>query len=103
MIAREMRDYTFYLYSDKPNNYGQQTLIQDEFGNPLAQGFVTLAIYNTSQSVQDNINYKDCSYVGLTYDNSVNDSFVIQYGDEKLKVQYVNPQGRLKQVFLKKI
>lgn len=101
MIARDMKAYTYYLYGND-NSYGQQTLIKDEFGEPLAQGAVTLAIYNTTQAIQDNINYKDSSYVGLTYDNSVNDSFVIQYGEEKLKVLYVAP-GRINQVFLKKI
>lgn len=101
MIAREMKSYPYYLYGNA-NHYAQQTLIKDEFGEPLVQGFVTLAIYSTTQAVQDNINYKDSSYVGLTYDNSVNDSFVIQYGDEQLKVLYVAP-GRMKQVFLKKI
>ena len=30
-------------------------------------------------------------------------AFVIKYGDEMLKVLYVNPNGRYKQVFLGKI
>lgn len=101
MIAREMTNYIYYRYGDL-NNYGQQALIKDEFGEPLALGSVTLAIYGTSQSIQDNINYKDCSYMGLTYDKTIDDTFVIQYGEEKLKVQYVTP-GRMIQVFLKKI
>jgi hypothetical protein len=35
-------------------------------------------------------------------DKSVNDKMVIQYGDEKLKVLYVNSAGRYIQAFLKK-
>lgn len=101
MIARDMTAYSYYTYGAL-NSYGQPTLIKDENGEPLVQGSVTLAIYNTSQSVQDNINYKDCSYIGLTYDNTITDAFVIQYGDEKLKVLYVTP-GRMRQVFLQKI
>ena len=61
-----------------------------------------MAIYTTSQAIQDNINYKSANYVGLTY-ALLDDSYVIQYGDEKLKVLYVTPQGRMKQVFLVKI
>lgn len=101
MIARDMRDYVYYLYGES-DSYGQLTLIKDNSGEPLPQGTVSLAVYNTSQSIQANINYKDCSYVGLTYNKSINDSYVIQYGEELLKVLYVTP-GRVNQVFLKKI
>lgn len=61
-----------------------------------------MSIYISSQSIQDNINFEKCNYVGLTY-SDVNSSFVIQYGKEKLKVIYVNSQGRMKQVFMVRI
>lgn len=61
-----------------------------------------MAIYITTQAIQDNINYKSANYVGFTY-SLLDDSAVIDYNGEKLKVLYVNPQGRLKQVFLTKI
>lgn len=102
MIAREMKLYDYYAYGDT-NNYGQQSLIKDETGEPVVQGSIRMAINLTSQSVQDNINYKDCSYLGLTFDRNINDAFVIKYGEQKLKVQYVNPMGRYIQVFLKEI
>lgn len=102
MIARDMQHYSYYAYG-APNAYGQPTLIKDENGELVIQGSTDMAIYLTSQSIQDNVNYKDCSYVGLTYDTNINDSLVILYGEELLKVQYVNAQGRLNQVFLKKI
>ena len=79
----------------------------DEYGQPQVsaqpEGAIKMAINILSQTVTDNIKYKDCSYIGLTFDNSVTDNFVIQYGEEKLKVLYVNPAGRYKQVFLKEI
>ena len=103
MIGPSMREYEFYKYSDGPNEYGQQTLIKDENGEPVVQGTVKLAINNTSTSIQDNIRYKDATYLGLTMDNSITDRYVIQYGAERLKVLYVNPQGRYKQVFLNSI
>lgn len=96
MISTDMRTYDYYTY-EAPNSYGQVLL------SPEVQGTIKMAINITSQAIQDNINYKDCSYIGLTHNTEVNDSFVIQYGEEKLKVLYVNPRGKLKQVFLKKI
>ena len=102
MINADMRSYEYYLYT-MSDGYGQQSLIKDWQGNPVPQGSIKMAIYTTSQAIQDNINYQDCSYMGLTNDKNINDSYLIQYGNEKLKVLYVNPQGKLKQVFLKKI
>lgn len=102
MITTDMREYEYYLYA-QDNEYGQQTLIKDENGNPITQGTVKLAIYTTSQSIQDNINYKNAQYLGLTYDIRVHDNYVIQYGDEMLKVLYVNSKGRYKQLFMANI
>lgn len=102
MIARDMKLYNYYAFGDA-NNYAQQVLIKDENGEPVIQGTIKMAINISSQSIQDNINYKDSSYIGLTLDKNVSDAYVIQYGEEKLKVQYVNPRGRYIQVFLKEI
>lgn len=98
-----MREYNYFLYSSEPDVYGQYTLIKDNNGEPVVQGTVKLAINNTSTTIQDNIQYKNATYVGLTLDVGVNDSFVIQYGDEQLKVLYVNPMGRYRQVFMNSI
>lgn len=102
MINADMRLYHYYTYGTT-NEYGQQTLITDEEGQPVVQGSIKIAINTTNLAIQDNINYKDCSYIGLTHSNELTDANVIQYGDELLKVLTVNPRGKLKQVFLKKI
>jgi hypothetical protein len=96
MINTKMRSYDFFTLGDK-DGYGQPVL------NPEVAGQVKMAIHLTSQSAQDNINYQDCNYIGLTTDKSVNDKMVIQYGNEKLKVLYVNKEGRFIQAFLKRI
>lgn len=90
-----MRLYDYFTFGEL-NAYGQPTLSS----NPKGQ--IKMAINISSQSVQDNLRYKDATYIGLTH-AKVDDTFVIQYGDERLKVLYVNPKGRLKQVFLKNI
>lgn len=95
MITADIRYYHYFLYEAK-NEYGQQTL------SPEPKGIVKMAIYPTSQAVQDNINYKSANYVGFT-NAQIDDSYVIDYFGEKLKVLYVNPRGRMKQVYLAKI
>lgn len=92
MISANMRLYDFFTFGDK-DAYGQPQLSQEP------QGKVKMAIYITSQTIQDNINYKNAQYVGLTHAN-VDDTYIISYGKERLKVLYVNPQGKLNQVFL---
>ena len=95
MINADMRSYDYFTFGEL-DSYGQPQLSQN------VKGSVKMAINISSQSVQDNINYKDCNYIGLTH-SLLDDSCVIQYGDKKLKVLYVNPKGRLKQVFLTEI
>lgn len=95
MITTDMRLYDYFLYEDK-DAYGQPQLSKGR------KGVVKMAINTTSQTIQENINYSGASYIGLTH-SLLDDSYVIQYGDVKLKVLYVNPKGRLKQVFLAEI
>ena len=96
MITTDMRTYNYFTLGDK-NGYGQPTVSEEP------QGTIKMAIYISSQSTQDNINYQNCNYVGLTMDKSVNEKMVIEYGDEKLKVLYVNSAGRFTQVFLQRV
>lgn len=95
MISVDMRTYNYFTFGEL-NEYGEQKLSE----NP--KGTIKIAIYSTGTSVQDNINYTDCNYIGLTH-SVIDESYVIEYDTEKLKVQYVQPKGRFKQVFLKKI
>lgn len=97
MISVKMATYKYYKYDEKLNSYGQLQL------NPEADGQVKISIFTTSQSIQDNINYKGANYIGLTHSSLLDDKTVIEYGDIKLKVLYVNPDGHYKQVFLAEI
>lgn len=93
MINADMREYGYYLYGDQ-DAYGQVTLSTE------IKGTVKLSIYPITQALADNIKYSGCSYVGLSFDTDINDTFVVQFHQEKLKVQYVNTFGRYRQVFL---
>lgn len=96
MITTDMRLYDYFTFGED-DGYGMAQLSEEP------EGQIKIAINISSQSTQDNILYKDCSYVGLTNDANVNDAYVIKYGKGKLKVLYVNPKGRYKQVFLKEM
>ena len=95
MINTAMRTYDYSTFGGK-DAYGQTT------NSGEVVGTIKMAITISSQSTQDNINFQDCNYVGLTT-AKLDDSYVIHYGKEKLKVLYVNDSGRLTQAFLKKI
>lgn len=96
MFNTELKDYD-YLQYEEYGKYGQEQL-SDE-----VKGQIKMAIYTTNQSTQDNIRYKDATYVGITHNRDIDDTFVIQYGDEKLKVLYANKQGRFVIAFMKNI
>lgn len=88
-----MRNYNFFSIGEELDEYGQAQVTD-------TKGTIRMAINITSQNIQDNIMYKDCAYMGLTTDKLINDKYIIEYGEEKLKVLYINPKGRYKQVFM---
>ena len=95
MINADMRLYDYFTLG-ATDAYGQPTLSNDPVGQ------IKMAINVSSQSIQDNVLYKDCSYIGLTQ-APVNDTYVIDYEGERLKVLYVNSKGRYTQVFMQGI
>lgn len=93
MINASMRNYEYYIIGAQ-DEYGQMTLSKEP------QGKVMIAIYTLTTTTNTNVNYKDATYIALTQNRAINDSYVIKYGEEKLKVKYVMPFGRYYQVFL---
>ena len=95
MINSEMRYYNFYLMN-AADEYGQEQYTDEIMGS------VKMAIYESSLAVINDVRYKDATYIGLT-PAALDDTYIIQYGEQKLKVLYAYSKGRLKQVFLKEI
>lgn len=95
MINAQMRLYNYFTIGDA-DAYGQPQISTEP------TGAIKMAVNIASQSVQDNIKYKDCSYVGLTQ-AKVDDTYIIEYGEELLKVLYINSMGRYQQVFMKEM
>lgn len=96
MINADMLPYNYYTFGAK-NEYGEPVLSEE------AQGSIRMAINIVTQGIADNVNYKQATFIGLTHDAKVDSTYVIEYGAIKLKVLYVNPRGRLKQVFLSEL
>lgn len=95
MINAQMRLYDYFTIGDA-DGYGQPSISTEP------EGTIKIAINVASQNIQDNINYKDCTYIGLTQ-AKVDDTYIIKYGEELLKVLYVNSLGRCQQVFMKEM
>jgi hypothetical protein len=94
MINADMRLYNYFTLGEE-NEYGQRLPSKEPVGQ------IKMAINISSQTVQDNINYSGATYVGLTH-AKVDDTYIIEYGNERLKVLNVNDKGRLNQVFMAK-
>lgn len=99
MIFSNMRNYDYWLIT--VNEDYQQEVLPNADAEPTGQ--VKLSIYPTSTGTQENILYANCSYVGLTFDAEIDEKYIIQYGNERLKVMYKQPIGRYKQVFMKRV
>jgi hypothetical protein len=94
-MINDSKYYKYYTFG-APDEYGQLTL------PTMPEGQVKMAIFLTSQSIQDNINYKSAQYIGLTH-AKLTDENVIEYEGRKLKVLYVNATGRYNQVFMSEL
>lgn len=92
-MIQKMRQYDFYTYATN-DSYGQPILSNE------VKGQISIYINVLTQGTQDNALYENSTYIGLTADSKVNNTYVIQYGNERLKVLYVNPLGRYKQVYM---
>ena len=92
MINAQMKNYDYYIYGEQ-NAYGQPALSDKK-------GVVKMAINVLSKRIEDNVLYAQAEYIGLTSDAQINDKYVIAYDSEKLKVLYIYPYGRLKQVYM---
>ena len=91
MISNQMKNYNYQVFGEN-NGYGQPALSE-------TKGTIKMAINLTSQTLNENSLYSGAQYMGLTFD-AIDDTYVIEFGNEKLKVLYVNPNGRYNQAFL---
>lgn len=91
MINSKMRFYDYSLY-ENTDAYGQPALSE-------TKGFIKMSITIASQSVRDSVSYSGAEFIGLTM-SDVTDKYVFNYDGMKLKVLYVNKDGRYNQVYM---
>ena len=97
-IQAEIKSYPFAEYAASRNQYGE--LVFPSFSTSGTS--INMAIFLNNQATNNSINYIECDYIGLTKE-TVDDTCVVKYGNEYLKVKYVNPIGRYNQVALVKV
>ena len=96
-IRTQMKEYPYKTLDSSRDAYGQ---LKPSSSTPI--GTIKMSINLVSQATNSYILYSGADYIGLTTDE-VNDTYIIEFGNEDLKVKYVNPIGKLKQVALVKI
>lgn len=96
MINSQMRFYNYSKIITEVDDYGQPKTIE-------VDGKIKMAINFASETLQENSLYSGAQYTGLTLNKDVDASYIIHYGNEKLKVLYINPQGKYKQIFMARI
>lgn len=96
MLATQMREYSYSRLIDEVDEYGQPQTIE-------AEGVVKMAINFANEQVTTNNLYSGASYVGFTLNKEVDETYIIQYKENKLKVTYANNLGRYNQVYLARL
>lgn len=96
MINAKMRNYNYFMISSELDEYGQPRTVE-------AEGVVKMTINFVNEQITANNLYSGAQYVALTLNKDIDDRYIIQYGEDKLKVTYSNPLGRYNQVFLARI
>lgn len=93
MINSRMRFYNYSQLIAENDDYGQPKIIEVE-------DKVKMSINFASETLQENSLYSGAQYVGLTLNKDIDETCIIKYGDEELKVLYINPSGKYRQVFM---
>lgn len=95
MITRDARTYDYFTLGE-PDAHGQATLPGPD---AVPAGQIKMTISLTTHSTQDNINFSNAQYLGITH-APIDDTYIIQYGEERLKVLFVHSLGRHTQAFM---
>lgn len=93
MINSKMKKYNYSKISENLNDYGEFVVNQTE-------GTIKMTINFVSETINENSLYSSAQYVGLTLNKEIDSSYIIHYGEEELKVLYVNKEGKYSQVFM---
>lgn len=94
MVNREMRKVTLVSYKPGADQYGQQMQVP----NQEKEIEMTFGLYTHTES--EGPQYQDVNYYGLTREKGIADNQTVRIDDKDYKILFVNPFGRLTQVFM---
>lgn len=94
-INNQMKSYNYYT-TGALNDYGQPVI------DTTPKGTIEMAINIRTFTTKDYILYSSAEYIGLTA-APVDDTYIIEYGAERLKILYVNKIGRLNQCIMERM
>ena len=111
-IQTRMKSYEIQTYGI--NEYGESQLGYAPVVTPIGPliprnakttttNYIKMAIYLSNQATNQNINYTEADYIGITQDTSLLDNMAINYDGKWLKVKTITPVGRYSIVALVKI
>lgn len=92
MIEADMKLYDVFALNGR-DSYGQPSMSEEPIGK------TRMAIYVANQAVSTNTLYSDAQYMGITL-NDLDDTCYIKYGEDMLKVKYVQGSSRYNYVFM---
>ncbi len=92
VINRDMRQAQMFSLGEI-DEYGQET-IDTETPSTVHLTFGLFTHHET-----EDVRYQDVEYCGLTKDD-ITDNDILLLDDKRYKVKFVNPYGRMKEVFL---
>lgn len=95
MYNRQLTTILVNSYSGV-DEYGDMLTTLD--GSRTIQGSINIH----SQSTTDDIRYQNAEYLILTKDKNISDQDRLLFNNQEYKVLYVNPFGRLNQVWVSK-
>lgn len=98
MINREMIPAVLLTYDDSLDEYGQPRMTV-----PSKSDIEITEPKIYKHSPVEDIRFNEIEYIALTFDKSITDVNEISIGDDTYRICFTNPQGRLNQLFLKRI
>lgn len=93
MINREFRKCVLRHYAGE-NEYGQQ-LAFVEWERPIE---ATFNIYTHGETID--VRFQKVTHISLTKEKGISDADTLTFDGVEYKVQFVNPYGRLTELFL---
>lgn len=94
MIAPKMRSYSCEILG-----------ALDEYAQSIAAAStdtVLISLSEVNHSNNDNVLYSDAEYIGFTFNRDLDDTYILITDKGRLKVTYVNRDGRYNVVYLKR-